>query len=147
MIKRKLLRYKPGASRTTHLFAAALLWTVVGIMLLFRGWGFCNGAVIPVFIGLLVGLAKSLLVLDRSALKSIDRILRLHDGACLGAVYSWTTWLLVALMAASGILIRLFWTPGQVTGAIYIAIGWALLFSSRHGWWFWWQRFHRMKIR
>jgi hypothetical protein len=136
----QLARYKPGVSRTTHLFAAGLLWTAVGIMLIIRGWNASGGAMIPLTVGLVVGTAKSLLVLDRSALGSIDRILRLHDGACLGAVYSWKTWSLVLVMMASGILLRLFWTPGPVIGAIYLAVGWALLLSSRHGWRFWYQR-------
>ena len=37
--KQGLSYLKPGVSRGAHLFAAPLLWTVVGASLLVRGWG------------------------------------------------------------------------------------------------------------
>ncbi len=84
-----------------------------------------------------LGTLKSLLILDKMARRSIRRIIQFEDGTCLGAVYSWKTWLLVALMMASGILMRKLTQPGPVIGTLYCAIGWALFLSSRLGWLQW----------
>ncbi len=136
-----LNRLKPGANRGVHLFAAPLLWTGVGSMLMVRGWGWVGpGRHWYVLLALVLGTIKSLAILDRSARRGIERMVHLRDGTCLGAVYSWKTWLLVALMIGSGILLRTFYTPGVAIGVLYLAVGWGLLFSSRLGWlrWFRW---------
>lgn len=139
MTKQSWKRIKPGVPRKVHLFAAALLWTVVGILLLYRGWNWIhpveNGWFLAAALGL--GTLKSRFILDRSARRSIQRIVRLQDGTCLGAVYSWKTWLLVAFMMASGMVLRIFFDPGPYIGMIYCTVGWALLLSSRLGWMEW----------
>lgn len=141
-LKHGLGSLKPGVSRSIHLFAAPLLWTCVGGILIFRGWQWINPEKYQwyIFFALVIGTAKSLAILDRSARKTVDRIVHMRDGTCLGAIYSWKTWLLVVLMISSGFLMRTFFSPGNVIGLIYVAIGWALLFSSRLGWmaWFRW---------
>lgn len=96
---------KPGVPRSVHLFAAPFLWTVVGCMLLFRGWGWLgpgSGRLLIIVSGLL-GTLKSLLVLDNMARRSIRRIVLFKDGTCLGAVYSWKSWLLVGLMIGAAL--------------------------------------------
>lgn len=134
--KQNMTRLKPGVNRVVHLFAAPLLWTVVGSMLIVRGagwigygqgWGYIALAVV-------LGTAKSIFILDKTAKRGVERIVRLRDGTCLGAVYSWKTWLLVGLMITSGILIRTFLNAGAGIGTLYVAVGWALIMSSRHGW-------------
>lgn len=131
--------FKPGVPRSVHLFAAPFLWTAIGCLLVYRGWGWLdpgrNWLLIPVA-GVL-GTLKSLLILDKIARRSIQRIILFKDGTCLGAVYSWKTWLLVALMMASGILMRKITQPGPMIGTLYCAIGWALCLSSRLGWQQW----------
>lgn len=135
---------KPGVSRAVHLFAAPLIWTAVGIMLMERGLGWMGLHITLrlLLIALLVGTAKSLTVLDRAAKKTLSRIMGFNDSTCLGAVYPWKTWLFVLLMMAAGIALRTLTEPGLVVGALYFAIGWALLLSSRHGWaqWLNWLR-------
>jgi len=142
--KQGLSRLKPAVNRRVHLFAAPLLWTVVGSSLLVRGWGWIGPGQDRWFVLLAIalGTVKSLLILDRTARRSLTRISRLRDGTCLGAVYSWKTWLLVVLMMGSGIVLRRYFTPGVVIGTLYAAVGWALLLSSRFGWleWFRWQK-------
>ncbi len=133
-------RLKPGASRNAHLFAASLLWTCVGTALLVRGslWLVSQKSII-VFLGaLLFGTLKSLFILDKSAKKSIDRILRLADGSCLGGVYSVTTWAVIGCMMLMGYVLRHYSVLSiELMGFLYAAIGWALLFSSRKGWAVW----------
>ncbi|HBI15324.1 MAG TPA: hypothetical protein DDY20_07400 [Desulfobulbaceae bacterium] len=144
MVSRQgLSRLKPGVNRRVHLFAAPLLWTLVGVFLLVRGWSWIGpgkGWLVLLTLGL--GIAKSLLILDKAARRVLSRIVKLRDGSCLGAVYSWKTWLLVVLMMGSGMLLRRYCTPGVVIGMLYATVGWALLLSSRLGWleWFRWKK-------
>ena len=132
-------RLKPGVGRSAHLFAAPFIWTAVGIVLMERGLGWMglHLTLRLLLIALLVGTAKSLTVLDRTAKKGLRRIMGFGDNTCSGAVYPWKTWLLVVLMMALGITLRKLTHPGAIIGAIYFAIGWALLLSSRHGWTQW----------
>ena len=134
--KQGLSGLKPGVNRRVHLFDAPLLWTVVGVSLLVRGWGWIGPGQARWFVllALALGTVKSLLILDKTARRALARIISLRDGTCLGAVYSWKTWLLVVLMMGSGIALRRYSTPGVVIGTLYAAVGWALLLSSRLGW-------------
>ncbi len=143
MQKQSLKNIKPGVNRRVHLFAAALLWTVVGIVLIVRGVRWIDPAEIVWFVpvALVIGTMKSVFVLDKSARRGVERIIKMRDGTCLGAVYSWQTWILVAIMITSGILLRTVFEPGTYIGTLYCAIGWALLLSSRFAWleWFKWK--------
>jgi hypothetical protein len=143
--KNALKRLTPNVGRSVHLFAAPLIWTAVGIMLMIRGlswlgfhptWGL-------LLIALSLGTFKSLTVLDRSAKKTLSRIMSLNEKSCIGAVYPWKTWLFVILMMATGIALRSMTEPGMFLGTIYVAVGWGLLLSSRHGWGHWLRRMRR----
>lgn len=104
-----------------------------------RGIAMLEGRTFFVFLlaGIAAGTIKSVMVLDNVAVKAIDRIISLQDGTCLGAVFSWKTWGLVCCMMGMGLVIRTFFNPNSILGSCYLAIGWALLFSSRHGWLAW----------
>ncbi|MDX9834044.1 MAG: hypothetical protein RBT36_02370 [Desulfobulbus sp.] len=128
--------FKPGVPRSVHLFAAPFLWTVVGCLLMLRGWSWLdpgNGRLLAL-VALLIGTLKSRFVHDRVGARVIGRIARFGDRTCLGAVYSWKTWLLVLLMIAAGAGLRRSPLPGPLLGTIYLAIGWSLCLSSRIGW-------------
>ncbi len=86
---------------------------------------------------LIVGAMKSLFILDRTAEKGVYRILSMADGTCVGAVYSIQTWMLVLVMIAAGKVLRSSDLPQEFLGGLYVAIGWALFFSSRHAWRAW----------
>lgn len=131
--------FKPGVSRSVHLFIAPLLWTAIGSMLMVRGWGWLGSGSGQwlVVVAVSIGTLKSRFILDKTAKHSIQRIVAFEDGTCIGAVYSWKTWLLVALMMAAGITIRKLTEPGLIVGTIYFGIGWALALSSRLGWLAW----------
>lgn len=137
--------FKPGASKAVHLFTAPFIWTCVGIMLVVRGFGWIGPGFSRwlIVLGIFLGMAKSFAVLDKVARKNIERISRMKDKTCLGAVYTWKTWLMVAMMMGFGIALRTLTELGRIVGTIYVAIGWALLFSSRHGWKSWAAWIHR----
>jgi hypothetical protein len=83
---------------------------------------------------LITGTMKSLFIIDNTTKKGVRRILELTDGTCLGAVYSVKTWLLVLLMMGVGTALRHSAFTRELLGGLYVAIGWALFFSSRHAW-------------
>ena len=128
--------FKPGASLRTHHFLAASIWSLVGIFLMTRGFFFLH-AVARTWLflpAIVVGTYKSLFLLDKSAGKNLVRLSGKMDGDCLGGVYSVKMWGLVAMMMLLGWLLRRSGLPGEFVGAFYVAIGWALFFSSRLLW-------------
>ena len=139
MIGQTLKKFKPGVPRRIHLLLAATLWSLIGIFLMFRGISWLTTIeklwiAIP---ALIAGTLKSSFILDRTAKKGIQRILEMADGTCLGAVYSIKTWLLVLVMMGAGMTLRRSAMPHELLGGIYITIGWALFYSSRHAWRAW----------
>lgn len=127
---------KPGASLRTHHCLAASIWSLVGIMLMTRGGLFLHAAArVWLFVpAVAVGTCKSLFMLDKTARKNLLRLSGKEDGDCLGGVYSVPMWGLVVVMMAAGFLLRLSGLPGEWIGTLYVAIGWALFFSSRLLW-------------
>lgn len=130
-------------ARKVHIISAASLWTVIGGLLLYRGIGYLLSAreVWLILPGITVGTLKSYFILDRSALRGIERIKNFSDNTCIGAVYSWKTWLVVVAMMLFGLIIRNLSLPYSIVGTVCVAIGWALAYSSRHAWraWFNWK--------
>jgi hypothetical protein len=137
--KEFLTRFKPGAAISTHLMLAALIWTVVGFFLSINGFFLISMAerFWLVALGVVLGTAKGVFVLDRVARKNIKRILEFQDKACIGSVYSYKTWLLVIMMIVLGRFLRKTVLPGEVVGVIYMAVGWGLMLSSRLMWLKW----------
>ncbi len=126
-------------SRRGHVLVSALLWTVTGFFLLIRGFSYvaAGSLILAGLTGLAAGSLKSFYILDRVAFKGLERILSFSDNTCIVAIYSWKTWLLLIVMIWLGILSRAVDIPITMRGIICIAIGWALVFSSRHGWLIW----------
>jgi hypothetical protein len=134
--KKNLLRFKPGVSVRTHLFLAALIWSLVGFFLLTNGFVLISlkGPLWFGVLGLALGTVKTFFILDRVARKNIKRIKEFEDRVCIGSVYSWKTWVLVAAMIGLGRLLRTTVLPGEIVGLIYTAVGWALMLASRLMW-------------
>ena len=125
-------RWKPAARVRTHLFSAALLWTVVGLALSAAGMAWCLGSALPWSLvlaggGVAAGLVKGRFVLRTLAERNATRIIARGDGRCLGGFLSLRTWLLVALMMTSGLILRRSAVPRPVLGVLYSAVGTALL--------------------
>ena len=134
-----LRRLKPGVSHKAHLLTASVLWTSIGLMLTMAGtlWLVAAGKALFMVPAVVAGIVKSLVILDNSAEKGIERIRLLAEGSCLGAVYSKTMWLLVLGMMAAGYLLRHSHLPAEISGSLYVAVGCSLLYSSRIAWIAW----------
>ena len=130
-------RWKPAAGARTHLLAAALLWTAVGAGLSGAGIVWCFSARrpwIPLVLGVGIGVLKGIFIIARVAARNARRIIARGDGKCLGGFLSIKTWLLVAAMMGSGMVLRRSGIPRPVLGVIYAAVGTALLAGSLSLW-------------
>ncbi len=131
-----IARFKPNVSVKTRIFLAALLWSCIGLMLMWRGGHAVvgTGREWLLLVSLLVGSVKSWAVLDRVAVKNMTRIFDKGEYSCLGGIYSWKTWLLVAAMIVFGRLLRASSLQVWLVGFIYVTVGWSLFWSSRKVW-------------
>ncbi len=138
-LTRVLERWKPAAAARTHLLLAALLWTGVGLGLLGAGVAWSARArwpwpwvVVPAAAA--AGLVKGRLALDRVARRSAARIRARGDGRCLGGFLSWRTWVFVLVMMGLGATLRRSPVPRPALGAVYVAVGVAMVWGSRVYW-------------
>jgi hypothetical protein len=131
-----------------HLLLAGLVWSTVGAWLVILGarWSWRHEPaltpwLLPVAVAL--GLVKSRLVMDRAGRGIVQRIRERGDGRCLGGFVSPLTWLLIAVMMGMGRLLRSHNLAPQVVSVVYVAVGTALVVSSRLMWGAWRDRRHR----
>jgi hypothetical protein len=133
--------HKPSAAAHVHALAACLMWTSVGALLAVSGarwlWQAPTAASPWLAAGAVgVGVLKSRAVLDRAAMNIVQRIVDRGDGRCIGGFLSLRSWGLVVAMAIAGRFLR--GAVGhEVAGPLYIAIGTALVMSSRLLWRAW----------
>lgn len=135
-------RYKPAAAARVHLLLAGLMWTLVGAALAGFGgrWLWHSSMSAAPWLAALavaIGVSKSRFVLDRAARRIVDRILEHGDGRCLGGFLSLRSWALVVVMAGGGRSLRGSHVARGLLGFLYLAVGMALLVSSRVPWRAW----------
>lgn len=137
----RLRRFKPAVRPASLLLASAGLWSGIGFLLLGKGCyrlgALADQGIWLLPLGFLVGSLKSYCILDAVARHGIARLSRFSDATCLGAVYSWKTWILVLCMAALGGILQRSSFPSQLLTLFFLTIGWALLLSSRFAWSAW----------
>ncbi len=143
VLRKWLDRNKPRLGQRGQLFVAQMMWGLVGTSLLTVGlvwvlghWGGAGVTYALLFVCL--GLVKGFFVLDRAALRSIERIAARGRNACAGGFFSKWSWFLVLGMMLFGQLARHSPIPRADIGLLYVAVGTALLFSSRRFWRRWW---------
>ncbi len=136
MVKLRSILSVYRVSRSTLLVMATFLWVSVGGMLLVKGWGWKGTGYewLVVVLGLLFGVLKSVLFLDKSFIRSIARIKQFSEDKGIVNVFSAKTWLLISIMIVFGLTMRGLTSPCPAIGVLYVAIGWGMLLSSRHGW-------------
>jgi hypothetical protein len=135
-------RLTPTAPARAQILIAALMWTLAGACLCIAGAVWALGAhwrhaIAALAIAAIVGALKARFFLDKTARRIVRRIAERGDGRCVGGFLSWRSWLLVAAMVLLGRLLRMSPLPVAWRGAIYFAIGAALMIASRAAWSAW----------
>jgi hypothetical protein len=134
--------HKPAAPVPVHLLLAGLMWTAVGTALVVVGgrWLWRSEAAAASWLAalaLVLGVLKARFVLDRTARRTVERIRERGDGRCLGGFLSIRSWALVGVMAGGGRLLRGSHLARHLLGFLYLAVGTALVLSSRLAWQAW----------
>lgn len=129
-------KYKPAVDLKWLILLSGMLWSIVGVTLLWRALGWLQGmgwlaSLLSVVIGLVLGSAISGFGFVRLARRNRDRILEYQGRACFFAFQRWQSYLLILVMIALGIFLRTsHLLPLQVLIVIYLGFGIALAGSS-----------------
>ena len=124
------------------------LWCVIGLFLIFRGFGLYQLAgqeqhstqiaiILSVISAVLIGLVKGRFVLSNTARKNRARIHGLEGPVHIHQIFAKPYYFLIPMMMGLGVLLRSYneYLGGYVVvAAIYCGIGMALIISSRTYW-------------
>ena len=122
-----------------QLLSAAIMWSAVGLFLFFRGVINISFLDDPykylwVAIALFLGVFKAKFVLEKTAERIIERILKRKEPSNLFGFLPLKTWFLIGSMIGLGILLRHSPLNRSLVWSVYVAIGAALFASSRIFW-------------
>ncbi len=136
-------RFTPRAGVRVQLFSAATMWLVGASILIVRGVIYVHDRswhawVLGGVLAAVIAIPKSRYLLDRVAVKAVARIRR-RGVSCYFGFFSWKSWLLVAVMMGSGMILRRIVVDPDligagIMGALYLGIGSALLIADRIFW-------------
>ncbi len=135
-------------SKNNLITIAGSLWGIIGIFLIFRGAGLYQLAVdeqnstqmavaVSLVVAILIGTAKGLFVLSKTAKKNKSRIQGLEAPLKIHQIFSKPFYFLIAGMMGLGFLLRNLngYLGGYiVVAAIYCGVGVALIVGSRAYW-------------
>ncbi len=129
-------RFKPGVHRRWLIILSGIMWSGVGIFLMFLASRWMKELeIIHIFIisasGIILGSIISYFGFSKIAQKNIYRIKDLPEKPCVFAFQKWHSYLLIAFMMTLGILMRTSGLiPKPLLAPLYIGIGFALFSSS-----------------
>lgn len=127
---------KPWAPKRHLLFYAAAVWTFAGAVLLYKGISLLHGddpfQIIELAASIVCGVLFYLLMFMKLSLKHAKRIMALKsEKPCAFAFFNVRSYILMAIMITSGILLRVFGViPQQYLLLVYITMGIPLFLSS-----------------
>lgn len=130
-------KLRPAVPRNWLIATAGVMWTAVGVILCWMAYHWLTTAVLnrPVLFGvegLLLAIVVYYFGFSKIARKNIVRLFQFDDKVCFFAFQAWKSYLIIALMATMGALLRHSSIPKQYLAVIYLAIGGALILSSFH---------------
>ncbi|MFH1075308.1 MAG: hypothetical protein V1753_00440 [Pseudomonadota bacterium] len=128
-------KFKPSVDKSVLLLLSGLMWVGVGTMLLYLSYSWLSvykldRALVFAVIGVVAALAIHRFGFLRIADRNLDRILDMEGKKCIFAFMPWKSYILVAIMATMGVLLRHSAIPKSYLSIIYIGIGLALILSS-----------------
>lgn len=134
-----LTKLKPAAAKTWLYLTAGLIWSGVGILLNSYAYGWLSPlkwirALPLALIGAALAFTTYLFGFSHAADKNIKRITAIKNNKpCLFAFQKWSSYPLVALMIALGIMLRKHSPiPKPYLAIVYITMGGSLFLASLH---------------
>lgn len=118
-----LTNLKPGTSRRNLLFIAAVVWTLAGGILLFKGTAMMMSDVVcwlaRIIFSSLSGIIFYRLLFFKISTRHISRIIRLKpDRPCLFSFFNFRSYLLMFLMISMGVLLR----TSEIIPVFYLSV-------------------------
>ncbi len=127
---------KPAVNRHYLMFMAAVVWLFAGSMLFVKGLVFMLGndtdLALELSVSVCLGLLFFAFLFSKIVAKHVIRILNIkHEKPCLFSFFNWKSYLMMAAMISSGILLRTFHlVPMVYLSCFYVTMGTPLLLSS-----------------
>ncbi|RKX22105.1 MAG: hypothetical protein DRP35_02780 [Candidatus Zixiibacteriota bacterium] len=129
---------KPSISRNLVIKGAGLFWVIGGLFLIYRSYSIIpnvhKSIIVLSLIAITLSSLKSWLLFSRIVNKNIKRIENLAPNKkeiCLFAFQSIESYFLIIIMIILGVYIREINLSADILFVLYLAIGLALIISSR----------------
>ncbi len=119
---------------------AALVWTLAGLKLLYRGVIIVEAVGFAwwvVGLAICIGILKSRFILDRVCRKNVSRLGGYTEKASALHIFPLRTWLIIGAMIIFGRLLRMCPSGEEWSGLFSLTVGCGLLFASRISWQGW----------
>lgn len=126
---------KPSVPRRWLFFIAGSLWSIAGIILIERAYGWLtdfdtNRLVVTLILALGLALVFYFGVFIKTVKKNINRIKSFPEDVCIFAFTAWKGYLIVTVMVISGILLRNSIFPRHYLALLYVAMGVSLIIGG-----------------
>jgi drug/metabolite transporter (DMT)-like permease len=130
-------KLKPAVSKHWLFIIAGIMWSAVGLMLIWRAVGWYSAiegdwAIVMVLLGVALALAVYYFMFSKIARKNLKRLCQHPDKVCLFAFQSWQGYLIIVFMVSLGIGLRNSPFPKPWLAVIYTGIGGGLFIASLH---------------
>jgi len=131
-----LINLKPGIPKRYLLFVAAIIWTIAGVILLFKGFIYFRQCkeyiIIKVFISCVVGTLFYLFLFSKISSKHIKRIFQhKSEKPCVFAFFNIKSYILMSVMITGGIMIKKYEVLSpEYLPVLYVSMGIPLFISS-----------------
>jgi hypothetical protein len=133
----RLTTFKPAGPRSLLVGLAGVMWSGVGVMLCRLAYVWLTAvrwgpALAYGGAGIAFALTAYRFSFSKIARKNINRLCQLSDKACIFAFQAWRGYVIIGVMIMLGVVLRHSLLPKPYLAIVYLAIGGALLLSSRH---------------
>jgi len=141
-------KIKPLVSRHWLLALAGVMWTGVGVMLMWRAWIWLS-AMEPAWMigitlaGVLIAISFYYFMFTKTVAKNILRLCGLPDPVSILAFNSPKGYILIIFMIGMGIALRHSPLDRRILALVYAGMGGALFLASLH----FYGQFHKVKVR
>ncbi len=142
-----MAKLKPAVSKYWLFIIAGVMWSAVGMMLVWRAFGWFSamqeGPVIVMgLLGVVLAAAIYRFMFSKIAWKNIKRLCLHPEKVCLFAFQSWQGYVIIVFMISLGIGLRNSPFPKPWLAVMYTGIGGGLFTASLHFYERLWQMVH-----